>query len=121
MIIDCNPDDIGISESYPLPGTQFYDNVKEQMVHKTNWKDSDDLDMMFSGSYAKPFYKILHRLVHAEYRTHKIITDKNWRKSPNLFLYSIRFIVYRLKLMKYLAPVKKKSFLIERKEIYHSI
>jgi anaerobic magnesium-protoporphyrin IX monomethyl ester cyclase len=62
------PDDIGISVSYPLPGTVFYDKVKEQLTKKSNWKDSDDLDLMFMGTYHKEFYKYLQRYIHKRYR-----------------------------------------------------
>ncbi|HKI79498.1 MAG TPA: radical SAM protein [Ignavibacteriaceae bacterium] len=120
MIADCLPDDIGISVSYPLPGTKFYENVKAQMKNKTNWRDSDDLDMMFSGRFARNFYKILHRLVHTEYRMHKIIKEKNRKKLPRLFLYFFRFIVLRIQLKKYLTAVNSR-LITDCKEVYHSI
>ena len=103
MIKDCVPDDIGISVSYPLPGTKFYNLVKEQMKFKTNWKDSDDLDMMFSGNYERSFYKVLHRFVHNEYRITKILKRKNWGKIPNLVIYIMRFINLRFKINSFLA------------------
>lgn len=62
------PDDIGISVSYPLPGTVFYDKVKAQLKTKSNWTDSDDLDMMFENTYPKEFYKQLQRYIHRRYR-----------------------------------------------------
>jgi len=68
MTLDLMPDEIGISVSYPLPGTKFYDKVKDQLHHKRNWSDSDDLDMMFQGTYPPRFYKVLHRYVHNLYR-----------------------------------------------------
>jgi len=68
MIFTNQPDDIGISVSYPLPGTKFHDIVKEQMGAKENWKDSDDLDLMFKGTYSSEFYKKLQRYVHYRFR-----------------------------------------------------
>jgi anaerobic magnesium-protoporphyrin IX monomethyl ester cyclase len=68
MVEDLLPDDIGISVSYPLPGTVFYDKVKEQLISKSNWTDSDDLDMMFQNTYPKEFYKQLQRYIHKRYR-----------------------------------------------------
>jgi len=68
MVLDLMPDDIGISVSYPLPGTKFYERVKLDMITKTNWVDSDDLDLMFSNTYPPIFYKVLHRYVHDRYR-----------------------------------------------------
>ncbi len=71
MVLDLMPDDIGISVSYPLPGTKFYDKVKFDLVSKANWTDSDDLDLMFENTYKPAFYKTLHRYVHNRYRIKK--------------------------------------------------
>ncbi|MFN0202910.1 MAG: B12-binding domain-containing radical SAM protein [Bacteroidia bacterium] len=62
------PDDIGISVSYPLPNTSFYDKVKADLKGKANWTDSDDLAMMFKNTYPPAYYKKLHRFVHKKYR-----------------------------------------------------
>jgi anaerobic magnesium-protoporphyrin IX monomethyl ester cyclase len=102
MISDCIPDDIGISVSYPLPGTVFYARVKEEMKNKTNWTDSDDLDMMFSGTYEKSFYKILHHFVHTEYRINKIIKKRDWKNIVKLPVLIFRFVYLRLKLNPFL-------------------
>jgi len=58
------PDDVGVSVSYPLPGTRFYELVKEQLVGKTHWQDSDDLAMMFQGTYTSEFYRAVRNLIH---------------------------------------------------------
>jgi len=68
MIKELVPDNIGISVSYPLPGTKFYDRVKDDLKLKANWTDSDDLAMLFKGTYSSAFYKKLQRYVHKEYR-----------------------------------------------------
>jgi anaerobic magnesium-protoporphyrin IX monomethyl ester cyclase len=60
------PDDIGISFSYPLPGTAFYERVQEQIGTKRNWTDSDDLCVMFSAAYNNDFYMALRNALHAE-------------------------------------------------------
>jgi radical SAM superfamily enzyme YgiQ (UPF0313 family) len=71
MVRECRPDDIGISVSYPLPGTKFYENVKLQLGDKTNWLDSDDLEMLYRGPFVTDFYRVLHHRVHQEYRARK--------------------------------------------------
>ena len=68
MVKDLLPDNIGISVSYPLPGTKFYEKVKDDLKLKANWTDSDELAMMFQGTYNSKYYKKLHRYVHKEYR-----------------------------------------------------
>jgi anaerobic magnesium-protoporphyrin IX monomethyl ester cyclase len=68
MLEEQMPDDIGISVSYPLPGTKFYDRVKHELGTKQNWTDSDDLAMMFTQLQKPAYYKRLHRYVHKRYR-----------------------------------------------------
>ena len=58
------PDEIGVSVSYPLPGTRFYDLVKAQLRGKTHWQESNDLEMMFQGVYSSDFYRIVRNLLH---------------------------------------------------------
>ena len=65
LVRDTRPDDIGVSVSYPLPGTRFFGRVHAQMGEKTNWSDSEDLSMMFRGGYNNKFYRALHDELHA--------------------------------------------------------
>lgn len=71
MVRDCMPDDVGISVSYPLPGTKFYERVKDELRDKQNWRDSDDLAMLYHGPYGTAFYRQLHTVIHKEYRARK--------------------------------------------------
>ena len=84
MVRECLPDEIGVSVSYPLPGTKFYDNVKEQLGEKQNWFDSQDLAMMYHGTYSPDFYRALHKLIHKRFRVWKgmeiIASPKKWNK-----------------------------------------
>jgi anaerobic magnesium-protoporphyrin IX monomethyl ester cyclase len=58
------PDDVGVSVSYPLPGTRFYELVKAQLGGKTHWQESADLEMMFHGAYTSEFYRAIRDLLH---------------------------------------------------------
>ena len=78
MINALLPYEIGISVSYPLPGTVFYEKVKSQLKEKTNWTDSDEMALMFHNTYHPAFYKQLHRYVHKSYRKH--LSFENWRQ-----------------------------------------
>jgi radical SAM superfamily enzyme YgiQ (UPF0313 family) len=73
MVRDCMPDDIGISVSYPLPGTKFYERVKSELHDKQNWHVSDDLAMLYNGPYSTAFYRHLHTVIHKEYRARKTL------------------------------------------------
>ena len=68
MLFDLMPADIGVSVSYPLPGTKFYEKVKTDLKQKANWTDSDELLMMYNGTFSPEFYKKFHRYIHKKYR-----------------------------------------------------
>jgi len=66
LVRSTHPNDIGISLSYPLPGTPFYERVQAQLGAKRNWTDSDDLCVMFKTAYSDEFYRALRDALHAE-------------------------------------------------------
>ena len=81
MVRDCQPDDIGMSVSYPLPGTKFFAAVNEQLGNKQNWVDSNDLAMLYTGPFSTDFYRQLHVVLHKEFRLRK-----SWRRLVEKFL-----------------------------------
>jgi anaerobic magnesium-protoporphyrin IX monomethyl ester cyclase len=64
LLAAAQPDEIGVSVSYPLPRTKFFDLVQTQMGSKTHWQDSNDLAMMFRGTYHSDFYRVVRNLLH---------------------------------------------------------
>jgi anaerobic magnesium-protoporphyrin IX monomethyl ester cyclase len=66
LVTSARPDDIGVSVSYPLPGTRFHELVREQLQVKTHWQDSNDLAMMFRGTYTSEFYREVRNLLHEQ-------------------------------------------------------
>jgi len=66
LVRETQPDDIGVSLSYPLPGTAFFERVQQQMGDKRNWIDSDDLCTMHTAAYRDEFYLALRDAMHAE-------------------------------------------------------
>jgi radical SAM superfamily enzyme YgiQ (UPF0313 family) len=66
FVRETRPDDIGVSFSYPLPGTAFYERVRIQLGRKRNWTDSDDLCIMFRAAYKTDFYRAVRDALHAE-------------------------------------------------------
>jgi radical SAM superfamily enzyme YgiQ (UPF0313 family) len=78
MVRETQPDDIGVSVSYPLPGTKFHQMVSDQLGPKENWSDSDDLDMMFQGAFTTEFYRALADALHLEVRSGKDAAANAW-------------------------------------------
>lgn len=83
LVRQTRPDDIGVSVSYPLPGTRFFDRVRAQLGDKTNWSDSEDLSMMFQGAYTDKFYHALHDALHAQVDSQNgaALNDKSTQKA----------------------------------------
>jgi anaerobic magnesium-protoporphyrin IX monomethyl ester cyclase len=100
LINELMPHDIGVSVSYPLPGTKFYEKVKGDLERKANWKHSDDLDMMFENTYTPEFYRQLHRYVHKKFRKRRAADElqrlfrrplesgpRQWKRALSYFYY----------------------------------
>ncbi|MBI5825434.1 MAG: B12-binding domain-containing radical SAM protein [Chloroflexi bacterium] len=102
MVRECLPDDIGISVSYPLPGTKFFERVKTELGEKQNWVDSDDLAMLYHGPFPQEFYRILHGRVHHEFRLRRA-----WKKHDARGL--VRTPYYLLGMAR--SELKLRSFL----------
>jgi anaerobic magnesium-protoporphyrin IX monomethyl ester cyclase len=54
-----------------LPGTRFFAAVQHELGAKQNWKDSEDLAMLYRGPFSTSFYRMLHRVLHREFRARK--------------------------------------------------
>lgn len=80
LIEDVLPDDIGVSVSYPLPGTRFHDRVRHEMGNRRHWGDSSDLAMLFGGLHGTRFYRCLHTYAHARFRLARALRcrDRNF-------------------------------------------
>jgi anaerobic magnesium-protoporphyrin IX monomethyl ester cyclase len=77
------PDDIGVSVSYPLPGTVFYERVQSQLGDKRNWTDSNDLCIMFKAAYNTDFYRAVREALHAEVDSWTESNPEVNRTNPN--------------------------------------
>jgi anaerobic magnesium-protoporphyrin IX monomethyl ester cyclase len=111
MINELLPFEIGISVSYPLPGTVFYERVKAELKTKTNWTDSNEMALMFHNTFSPSFYKQLHRYVHQNYHQHLAknslrqlfrnplnINKKNLRKALSVFYHTPAALIEKIKL-----------------------
>jgi radical SAM superfamily enzyme YgiQ (UPF0313 family) len=109
MLLDLMPEDIGISVSYPLPGTKFYDRVKDDLQQKANWTDSNDLAMMFRSTYSPEFYRQLHAYIHKLYRRQQGLESlKRFFVSPMKLSGSQ---LRRMLMLPYFAPMSWWNFL----------
>ena len=66
LVRETRPDDIGVSISYPLPGTLFFERMQAQLGRKRNWTESGDLCALHTAAYQDSFYHALRDALHAE-------------------------------------------------------
>lgn len=55
LIEELRPDEIGVSVSYPMPGTSFFEHVSSSM-QSLNWSSSMDNIPLFEAPFPAPFY-----------------------------------------------------------------
>jgi anaerobic magnesium-protoporphyrin IX monomethyl ester cyclase len=66
LLRDERPDEIGVSVSYPLPGTVFHERVVAELGARRNWRDTDELAMLFRGTFDTAFYRMVRDALHAD-------------------------------------------------------
>jgi radical SAM superfamily enzyme YgiQ (UPF0313 family) len=87
MLRKTGPDEMGISVSYPLPGTVFYERVQAQLREKRNWEVSSEMAMLYRGSFSTRFYRHLHAHVHRDFRLRRTL-----KRTPTLK--GLAFVAY---------------------------
>jgi anaerobic magnesium-protoporphyrin IX monomethyl ester cyclase len=78
LVRDEAPDDIGVSVSYPLPGTVFHDRVVAELGARRNWHDTEELAMLFQGTFVTAFYRMVRDALHAD-AARGATDDARWR------------------------------------------
>ncbi len=101
MVRDCSPDDIGISVSYPLPGTKFFERIKMELGARQNWIDSEDLAMLYRGPFPTEFYRILHGRVHHEFRMRRAWQRRDWLQIARAPYHAIQIARAEMRLRTY--------------------
>ena len=112
LLTDLMPDDIGISISYPLPGTKFYESVKNDLMDKANWTDSDELALMFRNNFSPGYYRILHRYIHKYYRFRQglfYLKNKNINRKAIRRIFLLPYYLLFAIVLKILLKLKDSS------------
>jgi radical SAM superfamily enzyme YgiQ (UPF0313 family) len=94
LLRECAPDEIGVSVSYPLPGTRFYERVQGQLGAKRNWVDSDDMAMMYSGPFDTRFYRRLYRVVQKEFARDRALRQVRSQGLPGVGMRRLASLAY---------------------------
>ena len=113
LIKACKPDSIGISISYPLKNTPFYQKVIHEMGEKKNWTDSGDLALMYTGKYHPDFYRALHTYTHHYFGFMSLFkkqpVNKCLRRLAAQYKHIPGILKYRVKMQPYLSESDSKK------------
>jgi len=55
-LVDTQPDHFTITKSYPIRGTQLFEEVKHRLTHEPDWNVSTDREIDFERAYSDRFY-----------------------------------------------------------------
>jgi anaerobic magnesium-protoporphyrin IX monomethyl ester cyclase len=70
MVKRLQPDEIGVSVSYPMPGTKFFESVSGSM-RETNWSASMDNRPLFEAPYGEAFYRAAKEVLRSTHSSSK--------------------------------------------------
>ncbi len=100
LIRELQPDELGITVSYPLPGTPFHDRVKERLK-ATNWASAMDNEVLFEADYPQAFYDAARELLRAEHaliRFEPELSRHGARRAAGALYHAARWPFQRAKL-----------------------
>lgn len=112
MLRDTVPDTFSTTIAYPLPGTKFYEQVRDRMMFDSEWTIDWDYTaenkLLFEREkYSTLFYRWVVRWLHREWKSQKLKEEpgsifKKLRNACELII--VRFLVYILAY----TPMKSK-------------
>ena len=66
------PDEFSSTVAYPLPGTEFYEQVKDRLVPAADWEHSGENRLLFQRPYSTRFYHWTQRLLRKEWQAARL-------------------------------------------------
>ena len=81
LLRDTHPSEFSSTVAYPLPGTEFYEQVKDRLVRATDWEHSAENRLLFKRPYSTRFYRWTQRLLRKEWQAARL-KHGEWHASP---------------------------------------
>ncbi|MFH1086169.1 MAG: radical SAM protein [Chloroflexota bacterium] len=63
------PDEFSSTIAYPLPGTPFFEQVRDRLTAAPDWDYTAENRLVYRGRYSTRFYRWVQRWLHAEWQT----------------------------------------------------
>ena len=72
LLRDTRPDVFSSTIAYPLPGTDFYEEVKHRLLDMPDWDYTAENRLLFQRAYSTRFYQWVQRWLHQEWHTARL-------------------------------------------------
>ena len=79
LLRETRPDEFSSTVAYPLPGTEFYEQVKDRLVaagSAADWEHSAQNRLLFERAYSTRFYNWTQRLMRKEWLAARVAADE---------------------------------------------
>jgi len=72
LLKETRPDEFSSTVAYPLPGTEFYEQVKDRLVPAADWEHSAENRLLFKRPYSTRFYHWTQKLLRKEWQAARL-------------------------------------------------
>jgi radical SAM superfamily enzyme YgiQ (UPF0313 family) len=93
--------------SYPIKGTQYYDQVAARLMSPRPWSESTDRDLVITGRRSREFYSCADRLLKAEIALQKLTCN---REDNSAGATDLHVQIEKLRRELFAAQSKKEDF-----------
>lgn len=72
LLKETRPDTFSSTIAYPLPGTDFFEEVKHRLLDTPDWDYTAENRLLFERQYSTRFYRWVQRWLHQEWRAARL-------------------------------------------------
>ena len=72
LLKETRPDAFSSTIAYPLPGTEFFEEVQHRLLDMPDWDYTAENRLLFQRQYSTPFYQWVQRWLHQEWHTARL-------------------------------------------------
>jgi radical SAM superfamily enzyme YgiQ (UPF0313 family) len=78
LLDDIRPDRLSVSIAYPLPGTEFYDDVRDRIATAAPWSYTNEYPIAYKREYIDIYYKLARSLLYQHWRRRNSSARGRW-------------------------------------------
>jgi len=86
LIDEIRPDKLSVSIAYPLPGTEFYEDVHDRITTAGPWSYTNEYPIAYKREYVDIYYKLARKLLYQHWRRRLNRENNPWFRKGLSFL-----------------------------------